>query len=74
MSSQKIFIIEPQTSEEARALNAFADAMKLKYKISTTDEIKSAILTDLEASIKELNLIKKGKVERRNVQDLLDEL
>ena len=73
MSSQKIYIIEPQTSEDARALKAFADAMKLKYKISTIDEIRSSVLADLEKSIKELNLIKKGKLEGGNGQDLLDE-
>lgn len=74
MQCQKIFIIEPQTTEEAKALTAFADALKLKYKISTTDEIKNAILADLEASIKELRSLQNGTTKDRNAQDLLDNL
>lgn len=60
MSSQKIYIIEPQTSEEALALKAFADAMKLKYKITNTEEIKNAVIADMEAKVNALKLANKN--------------
>ena len=33
MQTQDIFIIEPSTSEEAKALKAFAKALKLKFEV-----------------------------------------
>lgn len=56
MPSEKIYIIEPQTYEEARALKAFVDAMKLKYKITDTDEIKNAVIADLEAKVNAMKI------------------
>ncbi len=72
MPTQDIFIIEPNTSEEADALKAFAKALKLKFQISKKD--KSEILLDLQEAVKELNLVKKGKTKARDAQEILNEL
>ena len=72
MPTQDIFIIEPNTSEEADALKAFAKALKLKFQISKKD--KNEILEDLQEAVKELNLIKKGETKARDAQELLNEL
>lgn len=72
MPTQDIFIIEPNTSEEANALKAFAKALKLKFQISRKD--KNEILQDLQDAVKELNLVKKGETKARDAQELLNEL
>lgn len=72
MPTQEIFIIEPNTSEEANALKAFAKALKLKFQISKKE--KNEILQDLQDAVKELNLVKKGETKARDAQELLNEL
>lgn len=72
MPTQDIFIIEPNTSEEADALKAFAKALKLKFQISKKG--KNEILEDLHDAVKELNLVKKGETKARDAKELLNEL
>lgn len=68
MTTHEIYIIEPSTSEEAKALKAFAKALKMK--ITKKTDIK----TELSEAIDNLNLIKEGKLEAKPARTLLNEL
>lgn len=68
MATHEIYIIEPSTSEEAKALKAFAKALKMK--ITKKTDIK----TELSEAIDNLNLIKEGKLEAKPARTLLNEL
>lgn len=68
MTTHEIYIIEPSTSEEAKALKAFAKALKMK--ITKKTDIK----TELSEAIDNLNLIKEGKLEAKSARSLLNEL
>ncbi|GGF09663.1 hypothetical protein SAMN05443634_111132 [Chishuiella changwenlii] len=76
MTTQEIYIVEPSTSEEAKALKAFAKALKIKItrqNIENTDSVED-VKTSLKKSVTELNLIKEGKLKGISTKDLLDEL
>lgn len=72
MTTHEIYIIEPSTSEEAKALKAFAKALKMK--ITKKTDIKTDIKTELSEAIDNLNLIKEGKLEAKPARTLLNEL
>ena len=74
MPTQDIIIFEPNTSQEADALKAFATALKIKFKISRKNKNNGEIIADLNDAVLELNLIKKGKVKPRDARELIDEL
>lgn len=74
MPTQDIFIFEPKTTEEAKALKAFAKALKLKFEISKNKTHETEVLSDLKDAVNELNLVKRGKVKARNAREVLNEL
>lgn len=74
MPTQEIFIIEPSTSEEADALKAFVQALKLKFRISKNTAENNEVFFDLYEAVTELNLVKKGKIKARDAKELLNEL
>lgn len=76
MPTQDIFIIEPNTLEEANALKAFAKALKLKIQISKTkvSESKKEILANIEQGFKEVKLMEEGKLKATPAKDFLNEL
>jgi hypothetical protein len=71
MTTQEIYIVEPSTSEEAKALKAFAKALKIKI---TKQENSSNIKKDISQAVTELNLIKEGKIKGLSAKELLNEL
>lgn len=75
MTTQEIYIVEPSTSEEAKALKAFAKALKMKItrqntETDSTEDVKAS----LKQAVTELNLIKEGKLKGISAKELLDEL
>lgn len=71
MTTQEIYIVEPSTSEEAKALKAFAKALKIKI---TKQNNSSNIKEEISQAVSELNLIKNGKLKGISAKDLLNEL
>ncbi len=69
MTTQEIYIIEASTSEEAKALKAFAKALKMKIKKQTNPTKEG-----LKQAVNELNLIKENKLNGISAKDLLNEL
>ena len=43
-------------------------------KITTISAVKADLMLDIKEAVEELNLIKEGKLEARNVEDLISEL
>lgn len=76
MTTQEIYIVEPSTSEEAKALKAFAKALKMKITRQNTENNDSTedVKVRLKQAVTELNLIKEGKLKGISAKDLLDEL
>ena len=65
MTTQEIYIVEPSTSEEAKALKAFAKALKMKITRQNTENTDSTddVKASLKQAVTELNLIKEGKLK-----------
>ncbi|GAQ15505.1 hypothetical protein MODO_3201 [Myroides odoratimimus] len=76
MITNDVYIVEPSTPEEAKALKAFAKALKIKITKQNTEDTdsKEDIKTNLKQAVTELNLIKEGKLKGISTKDLLDEL
>ncbi|MDM1093023.1 hypothetical protein [Myroides odoratimimus] len=76
MITNDVYIVEPSTPEEAKALKAFAKALKIKITRQNTEDTdsKEDIKTNLKQAVTELNLIKEGKLIGISAKDLLDEL
>lgn len=76
MTTQEIYIVEPSTSEEAKALKAFAKALKMKITRQNTENTDSTddVKASLKQAVTELNLIKEGKLKGISAKELLDEL
>ena len=85
MITNDVYIVEPSTPEEAKALKAFAKALKIKITKQNTEDTdskqntedtdsKEDIKTNLKQAVTELNLIKEGKLKGISAKDLLDEL
>lgn len=76
MTTPEIYIVEPSTSEEAKALKAFAKSLKMKITRQNTKSTDSTddVETSLVQAISELNLIKEGKLKGISMKELLDEL
>ena len=76
MTTQEIYIVEPSTSEEAKALKAFAKAWKMKITRQNTENTDSTedVKASLKQAVTELNLIKEGKLKGISAKELLDEL
>ncbi|AJA70102.1 hypothetical protein HX082_14210 [Myroides odoratimimus] len=76
MITNDVYIVEPSTPEEAKALKAFAKALKIKITRQNTEDTdsKEDIKTNLKQAVTELNLIKEGKLKGISAKDLLDEL
>ena len=72
MKTRNIYMIKPTTIGEAKALEAFAKALKIKYKISNSKN--NLVLLDLQNAVKQLNLVKKGKAKAKDTRKLLREL
>jgi hypothetical protein len=66
MQTQDIFIIEPNTSEEANALKAFAKALKLKFEV-TEKPYNPEFVAKIFHSEKQ---IAEGKTKRVKREDL----
>ena len=74
MSTQEIYIVEPSTSEEAKALKAFTKALKIKITRQSNSISSKELKEHLKQAVSELNLIKEGKLKGTNAKDLLNEL
>lgn len=76
MTTQEIYIVEPSTLEEAKALKAFAKALKMKITRQNTENTDSTddVKASLKQAVTELNLIKEGKLKGISAKELLDEL
>lgn len=76
MTTQEIYIVEPSTSEEAKALKAFAKALKMRITRQNTENTDSTedVKASLKQAVTELNLIKEGKLKGISAKELLDEL
>ncbi len=76
MITNDVYIVEPSTPEEAKALKAFAKALKIKITKQNTEDTdsKEDIKTNLKQAVTELNLIKEGKLKGISAKNLLDEL
>lgn len=73
------FTIHTENPEQTNALKAFVKALKMKFEVKTekkplVSKEKQEVLDGLKQAVKEINLIKQGKMTARNVQDFLDEL
>ena len=66
MTTQEIYIVEP-----AKALKAFAKALKMKI---TKQNNSSNIKDEISQAVNELNLIKDGKLKGISTKELLNEL
>lgn len=76
MSTQDIFIIKPNSSEQANALKAFVQALKMKFEISedSTNSSKQIILANIKQGLIEANQIEKGEKKGTLLKDFLHEL
>lgn len=76
MQTQDIFIIEPSTLEETKALRAFIKALRLKFNISKAkiSDSKKDLLNNIQQGLKEVKLIEEGKLKPTSAKDFLDEL
>lgn len=76
MITNDVYIVEPSTPEEAKALKAFAKALKIKITKQNAEDTdsKEDIKTNLKQAVTELNLIKEGKLKGISAKNLLDEL
>ena len=61
--------------EDAKALSLLEVLKSLPYvKTETLTPYKAKVLKDLKAAVKEMALVKKGKLKGRNAEDLFNEL
>lgn len=75
MKTQDI-IVHPKTLKQFNALKEFMSAFKIDFELtsrSKTDS-KTQILSNLEEAVQEMKMVNEGKLEARNIEDLLNEL
>ncbi|QOW10813.1 hypothetical protein Q73A0000_10730 [Kaistella flava (ex Peng et al. 2021)] len=66
MKTQDIYILEPNTSEEANALKAFAKALKIKFEVKEKPYNPEFVAKILESQ----KQAKEGKVTRVKKENL----
>ncbi len=67
-------MIETKDKEESNAIKAFLQALKVKFTTSETDEESLRIAKSVAQGYKEMLDAKAGKIEARDIKDLLSEL
>lgn len=74
MKTQDI-IVHPKTLKQFNALKEFMSAFKIDFELtSESSDSKKQILSNLEEAVEEMKMINDGKLEARNIEDLLNEL
>lgn len=76
MKTHENILVHPQTAEQLEALKAFMKALKIKFEIynASKEDSEEAIIDNIKQGIKEVNLIKKGKLKGTPARDFLNEL
>lgn len=83
MGANNLVIFHPDNNEQMAALKSLGKILKMNFEVTTQEKFekrtrpnkeKKQVLGELKQAVKELNLIKKGKLQGRNAQDFLDEL
>jgi hypothetical protein len=75
MSTQNIFIVQPNSSEDENALKAFVKALKMKFEIKEKSDAdtKEEIIANIKEGFRDLKRYKKGKLKTTSAKDFLNE-
>lgn len=71
MKAENIFIVHPKTNEEASALKAFMQALKIKFEVSKKGDYLPEFVAKVLKSEKQIAEGKSKKVKREELNDLL---
>ncbi|MFC3417413.1 hypothetical protein [Algoriphagus hitonicola] len=67
-------LIKPKNEEEATTIKAILEALKVNFSMSETDEESIKIAKSVAQGYKELKEVKKGKLQAKDIDELLSEL
>lgn len=78
MRANSLVIFHPSNSEEMSALKAFGKLCKMNFEVKTEKRVfnkeEKEILNGIKKGFKEVQLIEKGKLKAKPINDFLNEL
>ncbi len=74
MKTQNIFIAQPKTNEQASALKAFMQALKIKFEISNQETYNSEFVERVLQGKKDIEAGRFSEIEPKNIKDFVDSL
>jgi len=72
MSAQGIFIAHPQTAEQINALQAFMQALKIKFEISAKENYNPEFVQKILESRQQAKTGKVTRVKKENLKEFLE--
>ena len=78
MRANSLVIFHPSSNEEISALKAFGKLCKMNFEVKTEKRVfnkeEKEILNSIKKGFKEVQLIEKGKLKAKPINDFLNEL
>ena len=78
MRANSLVIFHPSSNEEISALKAFGKLCKMNFEVKTEKRVfnkeEKEILNGIKKGFKEVQLIEKGKLKAKPINDFLNEL
>ena len=71
MRTQDVFIAHPNTMEQVNALQAFTQALKIKFEISKAENYNPAFVEKVLESRQQAKAGKVTRVEKENLKEFL---
>lgn len=69
MKAKDIYIIHPENKDQANALKAFVNALKMKFEVTQKKEYNPGFVEKIERSLKQIEDGKTTKIE--NIDEFL---
>lgn len=71
MKTQNIYIARPKTAEQANALKAFMQALKIKFEVSNEEDYSPDFVAKIEESREQYKKGEYVSIEKKDIKDFL---